>query len=92
MKSPIYIYIYIYRERERERERETLCNKHIRSILKIVEAKTIRSIIYTFNCRCNKDGELIGKHMLNNINTFKCRFNKDGENQRNIFEINFFFI
>jgi hypothetical protein len=45
-----------------------------------------------FNCRCNKDGEVIGKHMLNNINTIKCRFNKDGENQRNVLEINFFFI
>jgi phage protein U len=54
--------------------------------------KNMLNIIDTFKCRCNKDGEVIGKHMLNNINTFKCRFNKDGENQRNVFEINFFFI
>ena len=44
------------------------------------------------NCRCNKDGEVSGKDMLNNINWIKCRFNKDWENQRNVFKINFFFI
>jgi hypothetical protein len=28
------------------------------------------AVIDTFNCRFNKDVELVGKYMLNNINTF----------------------